>query len=188
MPSTNYIIAASLILLLGLGLVFLPDKDNHREVQPLELLQEMQNDKRFISVDQLTEMMIEQDPALVLVDVRDTASYAKFSLPGAINIPFTEIMSPDYDDYFKRKELEIVLYSNDHILSERAWMIKKRQDIHHIRILKGGLNQWTKDILLAEPPPDTAPAEAFDRYTFLLGARKDFVGASGAFAPEAAEE
>ncbi|MCB0637492.1 MAG: hypothetical protein KDC54_12775, partial [Lewinella sp.] len=82
MPSTNYIIAASLILLLGLGLVFLPDKDNHREVQPLELLQEMQNDKRFISVDQLTEMMIEQDPALVLVDVRDTASYAKFSLPG----------------------------------------------------------------------------------------------------------
>jgi 3-mercaptopyruvate sulfurtransferase SseA len=188
MPSTNQIIAASLVLLLGLGLIFLPDKDNHREVQPLDLLEEMQNDKRFITVDQLTEKMIQQDPTLLLVDVRDTASFARFSLPGAINIPFDQLMNPDYDDYFNRKELDIVLYSNDHILAERAWMIKKRQNIHHVRILKGGLNQWTKDILLAEPPPETAPAEAFARYSFLLGARKQFVGASGPFEPAADAE
>lgn len=181
MPPTNYLIAAALILLLGLGLVFLPDKTNRREVPPEELLEEMQNDKRFISVDQLTRKMVRQDPALVLVDVREGNAFARFSLPGAVNIPFADLLTPDYDSYFTRGELEIVFYSNDHLLAERAWMIKKRQGVHHIRILKGGLNQWTQDVLLAEPPPTTAPSEAFDRYAFLLGARKYFVGASAPF-------
>lgn len=178
MPSTNYIIAAAVILALGLGLIFLPEKTNRKQVQPAELLQEFQNEKRYVSVDQLTEMMINEDPSLILVDVRDTDSYEAFSLPGAINIPLAQILDEEWDDYFDREELEIVFYSNDHLLAEQAWMLKKRQEVHNTRILKGGLNQWTRDILLAEEPAATAPSEAFERYSFLLGARKYFVGAS----------
>lgn len=184
----NYILAASLILILGAGLAFLPDKENRKEVPPVDLLEELHNEKRFISVDQLTELMINQDPALVLVDVRGAEDFAAFSLPGAINIPFTELLQADYDDYFDREELALVFYSNDHILAERAWMIKKRQNIHHIRILKGGLNQWTKAVLLAEPPAETASAKDFERYAFLRGARKYFVGASGPLTGARTEE
>ncbi len=185
MPSRNYIISAAIILLLAAGLIFLPEKNNKKELAPEELLQELQNDKRFVSVDQLAVLMIEEDPTLVLVDVRDPGSFVEYSLPGAINIPVENMLEEDYQQYFDRAELQIVFYSNSHILAEQAWMIKKRQEVNNIRILKGGLNQWTKDILLAEAPPETAPKEAFDRYNFLMGARKYFVGASGAFDPAA---
>jgi rhodanese-related sulfurtransferase len=183
MPSRNYIISAAIILLLAAGLIFLPEKSNRKELAPDELLQELQNDKRFVSVDQLVEMMIDEDPTLVLVDVRDPGSFVEFSLPGAINIPVENMLDEEYEQYFDREELQIVFYDNHHVKAEQAWMIKKRQEINNVRILKGGLNQWTEDVLLAEAPPETAPTEAFDRYSFLLGARKFFVGASGAFDP-----
>lgn len=183
MPSTNYLISAAILILLVLGLVFFPEKENQRELSPDQLLQEIQNDKRFISVDQLAEMLINQDPALLLVDVRDPASFSKFALPGALNIPFKKMLNEEFQSYFDNKAAEIVFYSNDHSLAEQAWIIKKREKVDNIRILKGGLNQWTKDIFLAEAPPETASAEAFERYSFLIGARKYFVGVSGELDP-----
>lgn len=178
MPNLNYIIAAGAILLFSLGLLFLPEKVNKKELEPENLLLELQSEKRFISVDQLTERMVNGDPSLILIDVRDSVAYQNFTLPNAINIPIEKVLDPEYEGYFGREELDVVFFSNGDFLAEKAWVLKKRQDENPLYILKGGLNQWTSDILLAEEPTGVLSDEEEELYAFRRAARKYFVGAS----------
>ena len=180
MPNLNYIIAAGAILLFSLGLIFLPEKVNKKELEPNHLLLELQSEKRFISVDRLTERIINGDPTLILVDVRDSTAFKEFTLPNAIHIPLEKILDDQYDTYFERAELELVLFSNDDFLAEKAWMLKKRQNPNPLYILKGGLNQWTTDILLSEKPDKDLTGEEAALYAFRAAAKKYFVGASTA--------
>ncbi|HKK74196.1 MAG TPA: rhodanese-like domain-containing protein [Saprospiraceae bacterium] len=174
----NYIIAAAAILLFSLGLIFLPEKINKKELEPENLLLDLQSEKRFISVDQMTERIINGDPTLVLVDVRDSMAFGAFSLPNAINIPLEEVLAEKYNNYFDREELDVVFFSNDDFLAEKAWLIKKRQKPNPLYILKGGLNQWTSDILLAEAPKGSLSEQEMEVYAFRAAAKKYFVGAS----------
>jgi rhodanese-related sulfurtransferase len=178
MPNLNYIIAAGAILLFSLGLIFLPEKVNKKELEPDQLLLELQSERRFISVDQITDRLINDDPSLILVDVRDSLEYANFSLPKAMNMPLEEVLDPKYDNYFGREELDIIFFSNDDYLAEKAWILKKRQDPNPMYILKGGLNQWTADILLSEEPTGAISEEEREKYAFRYAARKYFVGTS----------
>lgn len=178
MSNLNYIVAASAILIFGVGLIFLPEKVNKKELDPQEMLLELQNARRLVDVEDITDRMVNEDPSLILVDVRDSLAFEDFTLPGAINIPLENILDTENDDYFGREELDIVLFSNDHFLAEKAWVLQKRQNENPLFILEGGLNQWTKEILLAEAPPENASNEVLEAYAFRAGARKFFVGAS----------
>ncbi|MCK5078591.1 MAG: hypothetical protein KAR09_01530, partial [Bacteroidales bacterium] len=64
-----YYIMAVFLLLLGIGLVILPDREHYDEASPRELLSDLRNPSRFISTDKVAEMIIDQDPTLLLVDV-----------------------------------------------------------------------------------------------------------------------
>ncbi len=183
-----YILLIGLALILGVGLAFLPEKDNQTEMDPSKLLLELEDQTRFVSTDEVAEWIINQDPTLLLIDVRDKAAYNKFSLDVAMHIPLGNILAEDNKQYFDRDELKIVFYGNDDILAEQAWMLLRREKYNNIYILKGGLNQWVETIMKPERPPDSAPQEAFDLYSFRQGAALFFSGGSVALEPVAYEE
>lgn len=166
---------------------WLPEQKKVQELPVDQLLLELQNEKRFISTDQLAERMIGQDPGLLLIDVREAKAFDKNTLPGAMNIPLGEMLDPSYEHYFKEGDFDVVFFGNSNLLAEQAWMIKRRQNYSRIFILNGGLDQWEKDILSPEKPPETASSEAFERYAFRLAALQYFNGESKAFDPSTAE-
>ncbi len=184
MRSTSYVFLVALVLAMGLGLIFLPEKENHKEVSPEVLLQELDDQSRFLTTDKVAELLINQYPTLLLFDVREQKEYETFSLPGAMNVPLEEVLNETYGDYFDRDEMSIVFFSNGDVKSEQAWMLKKRAGYDNIFIMKGGLNQWTKDIMMPEKPADTAPQEAFDQYLFRKAACKFFIGGSTEIIPD----
>ena len=177
------------VLAIGLIITYFfywsPKQSDSPELPMDQLLLELQSEKRFMTTDQLAERMINQDPSLVLVDVRDADAFAGYSLPGAINIPLGEILAPEYDEYFTKGERNVVFFGKDNFLAEQAWMIKKRQHQQRIFILNGGLEQWEKDILSPEAPPETASSDEFERYAFRKAALQYFSGESKAFDPAA---
>lgn len=166
---------------------WMPEQKKVEELPVDQLLLELQNEKRFISTDQLAERMIGQDPGLLLVDVREADAFGTYSLPEAINIPLGEMLDPSYGHYFKEEDFDVVFFGDDNFLAEQAWMIKRRQNFSRLFILNGGLDQWEKDILSPEEPPETASAEEFERYAFRQAALQYFNGESKAFIPSTAE-
>jgi len=174
----RYYFLAAIAIILGAGLIFLPEKENHRELAPEKLLYELDDQSRFLSPDQVAELIISQDPTLLLVDVRDKEEFDTFSLIGAIHIPLKDILAKENEQYFNREALQVVFYSNDDVKSEQAWLLNKRAEYMNMFILKGGLNQWTKDIMQPKEPASTASQDEFDLYNFRQAACKFFAGGS----------
>ncbi len=183
-----YFFLAALMLLLGAGLVFLPGRENPEEASPRDLLGELRNPSLFISTDKVAEMIIDKDPSLLLVDVRDMYDHFDFSLPGAHSIPLEEILMYDWVDSLAFANSQIVLFSNSDIRAEQAWLLMTRKKVKNLHVMKGGLNRWFETIIQPEKPSATAPTEEFDLYEFRKGASIYFTGGTAAVETESGAE
>ncbi len=176
--SNAYKLILVLLLILAVGLLFLPESNHSEKVNPEQLFQKINSTSRFLSPDHVAEKMINEDPTIFLIDVRSGDQYADYSLPGAFNIPLDEMALPDWEDYFMQDGVDVVLFSNSDLHADQAWIIASRMGYENLYVLKGGLNLWFKDIMQPTLPPETAPTEAFDLYSFRRAACIHFGGGS----------
>lgn len=173
----NYIILAVLFIILAGGYFLLPERDNTRQIHPEDLMLNIVQTSRFVTPDQVAEMIIEGDPTLELVDIRSTDEYLEFSLPGAISIPIDSIMVEGYQDYLGIEDMNVVFFSNDDIKADQAWVIAKRLGYNSLYVLKGGLNCWMNTIIQPKAPAETASKADLELYDFRRGASMYFTGA-----------
>jgi rhodanese-related sulfurtransferase len=173
-----YLILAAVLILLGAGIFLLPDNTVLKEVSPQSLLRELNTDERFWSTDIIAEKLIDKDPNMLLVDVRDMYQYLEYSLPTSVNIPLEEVLDSAWVDYFRQDDYDVVLFSNGDILADQAWLLLRRKGYRNLYIMKGGLNRWAETILQPVPPVPTEPQEAFELYSFRKGASIYFGGSA----------
>ncbi len=184
MKNLKYYLFGLLALLLGAALIFLPVKDNSKIQSPEFLLLEINDNTRLISTDELAELIINEDPSLLPVDVRSEAEFNKFTIPGAVNIPLEKLLDEENAFFLEMDGMMKVFFSNDDWYANQAWMIAKRQGLKNVYLMKGGLNQWTETILQPKEPPATAPQEAFDLYNLRKATSLYFIGGSEELKPE----
>ena len=173
----NYIFLTILMLVLAFGTLFLNKEPEHDQIKPEKLLYDIIQPTRYVTTDQVAKMIIDKDPTLELVDVRNEKSFEEFSLTNAINIPLDSITSPDYEDYFGVPGTKVVFYSNDDIRADQAWVITRRMGINETYVMKGGLNSWIETIIQPKEPSEGDPYTAFEQYQFRKGAQMYFTGA-----------
>lgn len=152
-------------------LAFAPVKTNKPNVLSSdELLDEVNSSVQFVSPDAVAEQIIEQDPFLQLIDVRTPEEFEKFSLPGAINIPLSQLLSDEYAYILNQSDYTNVFYSNGTIFASQAWMLTRMKGYENNYVLMGGLNYWAETIMNPEAPPATSPNEEIAKYNFRKGA------------------
>ncbi len=179
----RYALVTSIAILLGIALLFLPEKKIQRETNPQDLLLAINDESRFLSCDELAHMIIQQDPYFLLIDVRPESDYLKYKLPGSLNIPVDSLLSPQFEPYLRQDGLKKIFYSNTTALASQAWVIAKRKVYPSIYVLDGGLDRWARTILDPIEPGATEPQEALDLYSFRKAASRYF-GNSGNDAQE----
>lgn len=176
--SKRYILILVVLTALAFGLLILPDSHNSIDVKPELLLNEINSTSRFLSVDLVAERLIDEDPSIMLIDVRSPDQSAEYSLPGAFSIPLDEVALPDWEDYLNQDDMDVVLYSNSDLFADQAWIICTRLGYKNLYVMKGGLNEWFETIMQPKLPPETASKEEFDLYSFRQAARQYFGGGS----------
>jgi rhodanese-related sulfurtransferase len=176
--SKTYIILAIVLIGFAFGLILLPESNRTKEAEPEMLLKEAFRKSRFLSPDQIAERLINEDPSILLIDVRTPDQYLEYSLPNAFNIPLDEIIMEDWKDYLDQEDMDVVLVSNGGLYADQAWMLCKRMGYGNLYVMEGGLNAWFKCIMQPEMPEETAPKEAFELYAFRKGAAYYFGGGS----------
>jgi rhodanese-related sulfurtransferase len=177
----RYIFLAIVPVVLAIILALLPDKSNsidskrnqknlksakYTGVTPNNLLLESVNDNRFIQPDELAKVIIGNDPSYFLVDLRDSVQYAKFTLPGALNIPYEKILTEENQAVFDSDHYNVVLFSNGTIMSDQVWMILRRVGIKNVKVLNGGLNQFYQLYLNPPKPVETDSHDVYENYSF----------------------
>lgn len=152
--------------------------------KPDAILLELTEEARFLSVDEVADRIINQDPALRLVDVRGPEQFRVFTLPAAKNIPLENILESEADEFLDCDRYDIVFFSNGSIHAEQAWMLRRRMGCERLYVLKGGLNDWAAKILSPQEPGPAAAADEIALFQFRKGACQYFIGASTELEPE----
>ena len=127
--------------------------DSHRsvnELKPSEMIAFLGSPGRILSSDQVARLVVDEDPNVLFIDLRDSGDYLKASIPGALNIPFRDILNPDWSGYLDDPEMRVVLYSSRDILASEAQMLCTQMGYKDIWIMRGGMDQWHELIMESE--------------------------------------
>ncbi|MCD6543662.1 MAG: rhodanese-like domain-containing protein [Flavobacteriaceae bacterium] len=174
----EYQILAFILVFIAAGLVMLPKYKKNEGIMPELFVKNAISSERFISTDQLADKLVNQDPSVLLIDVRSEKEFNEFSLPNTINIPLKNLLDDDYIGYIDQDIYDVVLFSNDSFYADQAWMLGNRLGFKNLYVLKGGLNEWFNTIINPKYPEETMPREAFKLYDFRKAAGMYFgVGA-----------
>ncbi len=172
--SLQYVVLALILILAAAGLLLLPKYVKHEGIDTKELLSNTFSNERYISTDELANNIVNQDPSFILIDVRDSISFKKNSLPNAINIPLKKILNEEASAYLDQDQFDVVLYSNTNFYADQAWMLCNRLGYKNLRVLKGGINEWFHTIINPTKPTENMPATAFELYSFRKAASMYF--------------
>lgn len=141
------------VLLVGLGilLAFMPNSSAKKfKLTPEELLAKSVSEKIYFSVDEVARFVNTEDSTVQLVDLRSEKEFRKCNIPGSVNIPFEELLNPEWNGYFKQKEIKKIFYGNDDQLACLAWTITTGLGTENSFVMKGGLNEWFKTVMLTK--------------------------------------
>lgn len=166
----SYAILALILLILASGLVLLPKYKKNEGIGPELFVKNSLSTERYISTDLLAERLINQDPTVLLIDVRSKSEFEEFALPGAMNIPLKDVLNEEFDGFMNQDSYDVVLYSNDHFYANEAWMIGNRLGYQNLYVLEGGLNSWFQTIINPMYPDESMPKKEFELYAFRKGA------------------
>jgi sulfur-carrier protein adenylyltransferase/sulfurtransferase len=181
----KYTILAILLIVLALGLVILPGKEEQKETDPKTLLSAVAEKSRYLSTDMVTQRIIGNDPTLLLIDLRPADQFKTFALPGAVSIQPDSLLCKSTLTLLNQAGKDKVLYANSDLISEKAWLITSRFAVSRIYIMKGGLNEWFNTIIKEQTITGTPSSAELDLINFRKAARQYFVGAGEASgAPE----
>lgn len=169
------------ILLVGAIWAFtLDDVKRHinEDYTPCQLIDMTAKADKFISTDELAKRIMNNDPSVIMIDLRKKEEFEIYSLPGAMNIPIENLLDDQYKDLLNQKTYTNIFFSNSNELASKAWMICTRLGYKNNYILQGGLNVWAETILQPKSPGQTAKTTDFITYNFRRAARAYFVGTS----------
>ncbi|MCY1635311.1 rhodanese-like domain-containing protein [Marinifilum sp. D737] len=165
------LILASVFIPLGIIIAAIPENTTKPfKLTAEELLDEVKDGTQFVSTDEIADMLVLKDPSLQLIDVRSQAEFEKYSLPGAINIPLTQILSDEYEEYIDQGVKMNVFYSNGNLKANEAWMLTRQLGYENNFVLQGGLNYWAETILNPQAPKSVMADDEIAKYDFRKGA------------------
>lgn len=171
-----------LIMLIGAVIVaVLPRQEKiDKEICPYKLVDRATYADKYFSTDEVAKAIINNDPSIVLIDLRSPEEFAKFSLRGAINIPFEKLLEEDYVDILNQEDgvYTNILYSDGSLLSTEAWLLLRRMGYKNNHVMAGGLNRWVETIMRPQKPGYMASNEDLANYEFRKAASAYFGGGS----------
>lgn len=141
------------VFLVGIGilLAFLPfNAARSFQLKPSELLEKANSDEIYFTVDQVARFINNEDSTIQLIDIRSPKEYKVCNIPGSINIPFEDLLNPDWEGYLNQTAVRNIFYGNGDVLSNTAWTIVSGLGYKNSFVIKGGLNEWYKTVMLSE--------------------------------------
>jgi rhodanese-related sulfurtransferase len=107
-----------------------------------------------VEAPELAAWIIEGRADYRLVDLRSQAEFDQYHIPTAVNIPMNVLT----DAGLGRQE-KLVLYSGGGIHAAQGWMLLRAQGYKFVYMLKGGLDEWTDQVVFPVVADNPSPAE-----------------------------
>jgi sulfur-carrier protein adenylyltransferase/sulfurtransferase len=177
-----------ILLILALIIALVPQNTTRPyKLTAGQLLAEIRTGTQFITPDEVADKIIQKDPSIQLIDVRNPREFDMFSLPGAINIPLQDILSEGNADAVNQATKMNIFYSNGSTEANEAWLLTRQLGYQNNYVLQGGLNYWMETILNPLKPGSVISNDEIAKYDFRKAASMALGGGdASAIAPASA--
>jgi hypothetical protein len=161
-PVKRHMFAGAAALLLAALLVFLPNRKEALLAETADPAYQRSHPVKLMTPDELAFRILDNDPGLVIVDVRGAEEFQKMTLPGAVNIPVQSLFGREWSSLLGVRHRQRVFIDNDGTMARNAGLLAARLGYTNVSMLEGGLNGLRSTILdfrtPAEPPPRSLEA------------------------------
>jgi rhodanese-related sulfurtransferase len=162
------------LLMLGLILAFLPSSGNYSfHTKPGKVLAEALDVNSYITADQVARYMVTEDSTIQLIDLRSPAEFNSYTIPGSINIPYSELLSKDLENHLN-PGVRNVFYANGDHLANYAVVIASGLGFSNNCVMRGGLNEWYRVVMNSEFTGERISARENALFEIRTRARKQF--------------
>ncbi len=167
---TRHRLAAAGLLTVGLAVAVMPTSRERLQAKAEDPAYRIAHPVEMMSADEVVFRILDHDPSLQVIDVREPAAYGKTSLPGAINIPRSELFTQASLKLLDRNDRLTVFVADAEAGGTVAATLARELGVGRVAALSGGLQGLRATILEATPPPDALTGPDRDTWAFRLDA------------------
>jgi rhodanese-related sulfurtransferase len=139
---------SAVLLCLGVILAILPLSANRTfDTRPSILIQTALDSTTILSADQVARMVASEDQTLQLIDLRPSSEFKAFSIPGSVNVPYSQFLDNDPDRILNNRKMKYVFYSDGDLMANYALIIARGLKYNNTFVMKGGLNEWFRVVM-----------------------------------------
>jgi rhodanese-related sulfurtransferase len=163
------------LLSLGLILALLPLSGNRSFTsKPQKVLSEVIDEKTYLSVDQVAKYIVSEDSTIQIIDVRSPEEFRGASIPGAVNVPYSELPGRDPASYLIAGNARNIFYSNGDLDANYALALATGFGFNNSYVMKGGMNEWFNTVINSTFSGERITARENALFETRMRARKMF--------------
>lgn len=171
-PFRLYAGLTGIAFILGLSAFIMPDiKDSYLKDIDNNQYVNVYNLKTMTS-DELAFRLMDNDNGLQIIDVRPMEEFKKLSLPGSQSINVNNLFQKDVKNLLSIKHRKYLFVGDDELASKKAAVLADELGFDNIYYLKGGLDEFKKEIINFQMPSQITSRRDADTFRFREEARK----------------
>lgn len=170
-PVRAHRLAAVGLALLGLLVWALPARKEALLAEVTQPGYRQAHPVRAMTADELAFRLIDQDPRLLVVDLRDEPDRTRLPLPGAVAVSLQALPSKEWTSVLGRRHATRVFVDEDGSRAMTGALLAERLGYDNVRVLDGGVDGLREGILDFAPTLPPASAAERDAYRFRSEAR-----------------
>jgi rhodanese-related sulfurtransferase len=162
----------AIALVIGLSAFVMPDRKASMLNQITNLEFVNSNPVKVITSDELAFRLIDDDKDLQIIDLRPQNEFNAMALPKSTNFTLENIFEKDIHNLLTIKHKRNIFLADDETTEKKAAVLAAELGYNDVLILKGGLNQFTADIINFKMPEGTAGRHEADTFRFRSKAKE----------------
>jgi rhodanese-related sulfurtransferase/uncharacterized membrane protein YedE/YeeE len=143
----RHAIAASVAVLAGIMLISLPNRKLRilEKVSAPEYIAE--HPAKFMTSDELAYRIVDREPNIHVIDVRDTSAFNQFALPGSVNIQTENLFGKEWNRTLAQRHVKKILVAENVSDAVRAYHVLDELGYRNLAVLEGGIAKFQEEIL-----------------------------------------
>ncbi len=170
-PARTHRFAAAGLLALAVVLFFLPDRKAALLSEVADPVYQRQHPAEYMTPDEFTFRVLDDDPQLVVLDLRAEEAQKRLALPSAVALPLEGILAREWQPLLGRRHATRVFVDEDGSRALQAALLAERLGFENVRVLQGGVAELRRAILEYQPGGGAVTSAERDRDRFRSEAR-----------------
>jgi rhodanese-related sulfurtransferase len=118
------------------------------------LAQIVEHEEDHVTAIELARWIRDRHPRLRVVDIRDSADFESYHVPGAERLDLEHLVTAQFTP-----DQTIVLYSGGGAHAAQGWVFLRARGLTKVYFLRGGLDEWMSEVINPQFPRNATPRE-----------------------------